>query len=86
MSGQVDKLSAAETIDVGSITNPRRVKPKTVNIGVYKCSFLEWLSAVTGTVWNFPSTVYSIDYRLMTAGREDRKVPFAISWPRQLSK
>ena len=46
--GQVDRASAAETIDSSSI--PSRVKPKTIWIGIY--SFPAWRSAIKATVWS----------------------------------
>ena len=33
ISGRVDKASATETVDLGSI--PSRVKPKTIKIGIH---------------------------------------------------
>ena len=33
ISGQVERASATETVDSGSI--PRRAKPKTIKIGIY---------------------------------------------------
>ena len=42
ISGQVDRASAAEAADSGSI--PSRVKPKTIRIGIH--SFRAWCSAI----------------------------------------
>ena len=48
ISGRVDRASATEAVDTGSI--PGRVKPKTIKIGIY--SFPAWRSAIKGTVWS----------------------------------
>ena len=48
ISGQVDKESATETVDCGSI--PDRVKLKTIKIGIH--SFPAGRSAIKGTVWS----------------------------------
>ena len=48
ISGRVDRASATETVDSGSI--PGRVKPKTIKIGIH--SFPAWRSALKGTVWS----------------------------------
>ena len=48
ISGPVDRTSATETVDSGSI--PGRVKPKAIQIGIY--SFPAWCSAIKGTVWS----------------------------------
>ena len=48
ISGRVDRASATETVDSGSILG--RVKPKTIKIGIQ--SFLAWRSAIKGTVWS----------------------------------
>ena len=48
ISGRVDRASATEAVDLGSI--PGRVKPKTIKIGIH--SFPAWRSAIKGTVWS----------------------------------
>ena len=48
ISGRVDRASATEAVDSGSI--PGRVKPKTIKIGIH--SFPAWRSAFKGTVWS----------------------------------
>ena len=48
ISGRVDRASATETVDLGSI--PGRVKPKTIKIVIH--SFPAWCSAIKGTVWS----------------------------------
>ena len=48
ISGRVDRASATEAVDSGSI--PGRVKPKTIKIGIH--SFPAWHSALKGTVWS----------------------------------
>ena len=48
ISGQVDRASATEAVDLGSI--PGRVKPKTLKIGTH--SFPACRSAIKGTVWS----------------------------------
>ena len=45
---EVDRASATETVDSGSI--PGRFKPKTITIGIH--SFPAWRSAIQGTVWS----------------------------------
>ena len=47
-NGRVDRASATEAVDTGSI--PGRVKPKTIKIGIH--SFPAWRSAIKGTVWS----------------------------------
>ena len=69
ISGRVDRASATETVDLGSI--PGRVKPKTIKIGIH--SFPAWRSAITGTVWSFHRVWYT--YGQVAAWLEDRKVP-----------
>ena len=44
----MDRASATETVDSGSI--PGRVKQKTIKIGIH--SFPAWVSAIKGTVWS----------------------------------
>ena len=46
ISGRVDRASATEAVDSGSI--PGRVKPKTIKIGIH--SFPAGRSALKGTV------------------------------------
>ena len=46
ISGRVDRASATEAVDSGSI--PGQVKPNTTKIGIY--SFPEWRSAIKGKV------------------------------------
>ena len=46
ISGRMDRASATEAVDLGSI--PGWVKPKTIKIGVH--SFPTWRSAIKGTV------------------------------------
>ena len=48
ISGRVNRASATEAVDLGSI--PGRVKPKTLKIGIH--SFPAWRSAIKGTVWS----------------------------------
>ena len=48
VGGRVDKTSATDAVDSGSI--PGRVLPKTIKIGVH--SFPAWRSAIKGTVWS----------------------------------
>ena len=48
ISGRVDRASATEAVDSGSI--PGRVKPKTIKIGIH--SFPAWRSAIKGIVWS----------------------------------
>ena len=48
INGRVDRASATEAVDSGSI--PGRVKPKTIKIGIH--SFSAWRSAIKGTVWS----------------------------------
>ena len=48
ISGRVDRASATEAVDSGSI--PGRVIPKTIKIGIH--SFPAWRSAIKGTVWS----------------------------------
>ena len=48
LSGRVDRASATETIDSGSITG--RVKLKTIKTGIH--SFPAWRSATKGAVWS----------------------------------
>ena len=48
ISGRVDRASATEAVDTGSI--PGRVKPKTIKIGIH--SFPAWRSAIKGAVWS----------------------------------
>ena len=48
ISGRVDRASATEAVDSGSI--PGRVKPKTIKIGIH--SFPAWRSALKRTVWS----------------------------------
>ena len=48
INGWVDRASATESVDSGSI--PGRVKPKTTKIGIH--SFPAWRSAIKGTVWS----------------------------------
>ena len=48
ISGRVDKASATEAINVGSI--PGWVKPKTIEIAIR--SFPAWHSALKGTMWS----------------------------------
>ena len=47
ISGRVDRASATETVDFGSI--PELVKPKTLKIGIH--SFPAWHFAIKGAVW-----------------------------------
>ena len=49
ISGRVERASATEAVDSGSI--PGRVKPKTLKIGIHS-SFPTWRSAIKGTVWS----------------------------------
>ena len=46
ISGRVDRASASEAVDSGSI--PGRIKPKTIKIGIH--SFPAFRSAIKGTV------------------------------------
>ena len=48
ISGRVDKASATEAVDSGSI--PGRVKTKIIKIVIH--SFPAWRSALTRTVWS----------------------------------
>ena len=48
ISGRVDRASATETVDSGSI--PGRFKPKTIEIGIH--NFPAWRSAIKETVWS----------------------------------
>ena len=48
ISGRVDRASAIEAVDTGSIPGP--VKPNTIIIGIH--SFPAWRSAIKGTVWS----------------------------------
>ena len=49
ISGWMDRASATEAVNSGLI--PGRVKPQTINIGIY--SFFARSSALKGKVWSF---------------------------------
>ena len=66
ISGQLDRASITETVDMGSI--PGRSKQKTVKLGIY--SFSAWRSAIKGTEWS----LHMCD-RQVAAWLENRKVP-----------
>ena len=65
----MDRASATEAIDMGSI--PSRVKPKTKKIGIH--SFPAWRSAIKGTVWSLHLVWYADGQ--VAAWLKDRKVP-----------
>ena len=48
ISGRVDRASASETVDLGSI--PGQIKPKTIKIGIHSCP--AWCSAIKETAWS----------------------------------
>ena len=69
ISGRVDRASATEAVDSGSI--PGRIKSKTIKIGIY--SFPAWRSALKETVWSLRRVWWTVGQ--VAAWLEDRKVP-----------
>ena len=77
ISGRIDRASATETGNSGTITG--RVKTKTIKIGIH--SFPAWRSAINGTAWCL--------HRVWKTGGSLTQRPkslFTVSWPRQLGQ